>query len=81
MSHALAVLTGKSPATFLAQLAKDSPIPQAQNNLALNFPAETLRQRPDVSAAEYRISAELARLELSLIHIFIHSSGTPNGAL
>lgn len=63
MSHALAVLTGKSPATFLAQLAKDSPIPQAQNNLALNFPAETLRQRPDVSAAEYRISAELARLE------------------
>lgn len=62
MSHALAVLTAQAPAALLAQLAVISPVPQAANNLALNFPAETLRQRPDVSAAEHRITAELALL-------------------
>jgi len=62
MSHALAVLTAQTPASLLAQLAVISPVPQAANNLALNFPAETLRQRPDVSAAEHRITAELALL-------------------
>jgi NodT family efflux transporter outer membrane factor (OMF) lipoprotein len=62
MSHALAVLTAQAPASLLAQLAIISPVPQAANNLALNFPAETLRQRPDVSAAEHRITAELALL-------------------
>jgi outer membrane protein TolC len=45
---------------LLSQLAAASPVPQAANNLALNFPAETLRQRPDVRAAEHRVSAELA---------------------
>lgn len=63
MSHALAVLTAQAPASLLTQLSQESAIPQAPNNLALNIPAETLRQRPDVSAAEYRIAAELHRLD------------------
>jgi NodT family efflux transporter outer membrane factor (OMF) lipoprotein len=62
MSHALAVLTGQPPAALLKQLSVVNPVPQAANNLALNFPAETLRQRADVRAAEYRVSADLARL-------------------
>ena len=62
MSHALSVLTGQPPAVLLAQLAKASPVPQTDTNLALNFPAETLRQRADVRAAEYRISADVAKL-------------------
>ena len=62
MSHAIAVLTGQPPASLLTELSAVSPVPQAANTLALNFPAETLRQRPDVRAAEHRISAELARL-------------------
>ena len=36
-------------------------MPQAANDLALNIPAETLRQRPDVRAAEHQIGAALAR--------------------
>ena len=62
MSHALAVLTGQPPASLMKQLSKVSQVPQATNNLALNFPAETLRQRADVRAAEYRVNAELAKL-------------------
>ena len=62
LSHALAVLTAQPPASLLSLLAVSSPVPQAANNLALNFPAETLRQRPDVRAAEHRVSADLALL-------------------
>lgn len=62
MSHALAVLTGQPPAALLEQLLKASPVPQTNSHLALTFPAETLRQRADVRAAEYRVSADLAKL-------------------
>jgi multidrug efflux system outer membrane protein len=37
-------------------------IPQAPEELALAIPAQTLRQRADVRAAEHRISAALARV-------------------
>jgi len=62
MSHALAVLTGQPPAALLQQLSIARPVPQAANDLALSFPAETLRQRADVRAAEYRVTADLAKL-------------------
>ena len=38
-------------------------MPLAPGGLALAFPAETLRQRPDVRSAEHRISAALARVD------------------
>jgi outer membrane protein TolC len=39
-----------------------APVPQAGDDLALSIPAETLRQRADVRAAEFLAKAELARL-------------------
>lgn len=60
--HALAVLTGKPPAALTVELAPSGPIPKAPDTLALSFPAETLRQRPDVRAAEYQVSAAMARV-------------------
>ncbi len=61
-SHALAVLTGQPPAALSAVLAAPGPVPQAADALTLAIPAETLRQRPDVRAAEYQVSAALARV-------------------
>jgi multidrug efflux system outer membrane protein len=61
-NHALAVLTGQPPAALLQQLSVVNPVPQATNDFALNFPAETLRQRADVRAAEYKVTADLAKL-------------------
>lgn len=52
--HALAVLTGR-PAGSL-ELA-DGPQPEAPPQLAASVPAEVLRQRPDVQAAEARLRA------------------------
>jgi NodT family efflux transporter outer membrane factor (OMF) lipoprotein len=60
--HALAVLTGQPPAALLSLLGSAAPVPQARADLALSLPADTLRQRPDVRAAEYRLNAEIARL-------------------
>ena len=51
--HALAVLTGQPPGALESALADARPVPQA---------ADTLRQRPDVRAAEQRVSAAWARV-------------------
>lgn len=60
--HALSVLTGQPPAALLSVLATSNPVPQAANDLALSIPAETLRQRPDVRAAEHQVTAAIARV-------------------
>lgn len=65
----LAVLTGQTPNALQATLAANptdpatpAAIPQPAGDLALAFAADTLRQRPDVSAAEQRVSAAVARV-------------------
>ncbi|MHB8947831.1 MAG: efflux transporter outer membrane subunit [Rhodoferax sp.] len=60
--HALAVLTGQPPNSLQTPVSSPAPVPQAAPDLALNIPAQTLRQRPDVRTAEHRISAALARV-------------------
>jgi len=60
--HALAVLTGQPPAALNDTLSAATSTPQADSELALTIPAETLRQRPDVRAAEHHVSAALARV-------------------
>jgi NodT family efflux transporter outer membrane factor (OMF) lipoprotein len=60
--NSLAVLTGQAPGALQATLSAAGAVPQAPDDLALSIPAETLRQRPDVRAAEHRISAALARV-------------------
>lgn len=61
-SHALAVLTGQPPAALAHLVAMPAPVPQAQSDLALSLPAETLRQRPDVRAAEQQVLAAHGRV-------------------
>ena len=62
IAHALALLCGQPPAALQAQLARVSPVPQPLEDLALSLPADTLRQRPDVAAAEHEVSAAMARV-------------------
>jgi NodT family efflux transporter outer membrane factor (OMF) lipoprotein len=59
--NTLAVLSGGTPGTLQARLAP-APVPLPPSELALSLPADTLRQRPDVQAAEQRVSAALQRL-------------------
>jgi NodT family efflux transporter outer membrane factor (OMF) lipoprotein len=61
--HSLAVLTGQRPLELDILLAPAQPVPRATQDLAEQIPADTLRQRADVRAAEHRISAALARVD------------------
>jgi NodT family efflux transporter outer membrane factor (OMF) lipoprotein len=62
----LAVLTGQVPGALddvlKAQGDGAAAVPMPPSQLAVSIPAQTLRQRPDVRAAEYRVQAAMARL-------------------
>ena len=60
--HALAVLTGQPPAALDQVLTDSAPVPQPPQDLALAFPADTLRQRPDVRQAELGVRAAWERV-------------------
>jgi NodT family efflux transporter outer membrane factor (OMF) lipoprotein len=60
--NALAVLTGRTPGALNAELAQPGPLPAAPPDLVLAIPAEVLRQRPDVQAAERQLAAAAARV-------------------
>lgn len=61
-SHALAVLVGQPPSALNTLLFNASPVPKPADELALRMPAETLRQRADVRAAEHQVGAARARV-------------------
>jgi multidrug efflux system outer membrane protein len=63
--HALAVLTGQppeAPSALLAGLRRAGPVPLSTDDPILAVPAETLRLRADVRAAEYEVSAAWSRV-------------------
>jgi outer membrane protein, multidrug efflux system len=60
--HALAVLTGQPPLALNERLQTPAPLPVPDAGLALSLPFETLRQRPDVREAEWRVRAAESRV-------------------
>ncbi len=60
--HGLDILLGKTPGTLHGRLAAAGDVPAVPDQLAVGIPADTLRQRPDVRAAERRLAAETARV-------------------
>ncbi|MDD0815993.1 efflux transporter outer membrane subunit [Curvibacter sp. HBC28] len=62
MAHSLAVLTHRPPADLTARLASPGPALAMPEEGVWAFPAETLRQRADVRAAEWRVDAAYQRV-------------------
>jgi NodT family efflux transporter outer membrane factor (OMF) lipoprotein len=60
--HRLAVLLGLPPAALQEQVAGEGAIPRPPARIAVGIPADVLRQRPDVRAAERALAAETARI-------------------
>ena len=60
--YALAVLTGKTPEALNQRLTVAKPIPNSTGRLKAEIPANALRQRPDLRAAEFRVAAASARV-------------------
>jgi NodT family efflux transporter outer membrane factor (OMF) lipoprotein len=64
--HSLAVLTGQPPTELDDALASVGPIPVVNAQVAEMIPANSLRQRADVRAAEARITAALAAVDAAV---------------
>jgi NodT family efflux transporter outer membrane factor (OMF) lipoprotein len=58
----LAILLGRVPGAVHDQLVAPAPVPAVPDGIAVGIPATTLRQRPDVRAAERKLAAETARV-------------------
>ncbi len=58
----IAVLLGKAPGSADERLAAAAPIPAVPSSIIVGIPADVLRQRPDVRAAERALAAQTARL-------------------
>jgi NodT family efflux transporter outer membrane factor (OMF) lipoprotein len=60
--HRLDILLGRTPGSLHPFLATSGNLPAVPNRIAVGIPADTLRQRPDVRAAERALAAETARV-------------------
>lgn len=58
----IAVLTAEAPGAATAALEATAPIPSPPTGVAAGFPADTLRQRPDVRSSERDLAAATARI-------------------
>ena len=63
--HRLSVLTGREPGTLDARLRKGGAIPVPRRAPPVGVPADVLRNRPDVRAAERRVAQSTAKLAAS----------------
>jgi NodT family efflux transporter outer membrane factor (OMF) lipoprotein len=60
-TNQLALLSGRTPGALDSLLAAPRAVPAVPADIATGIPAETLRQRPDVRAAERGVEAAFAR--------------------
>ena len=87
--HRLAVLTGQVPEALIAALDAPAALPQLPQSIAPGTPADLLRRRPDVAAAEARLHAATARVGVATAELFprlslgglLGSSALSTGAL
>jgi NodT family efflux transporter outer membrane factor (OMF) lipoprotein len=66
----LGVLTGQAPSALRATMEKDGPIPRGPDAVAVGIPADTLRQRPDVRAAERNLAAATAQIGVAQAQLY-----------
>ena len=69
-TYRLAVLTGRAPGALTAELTEARPIPKGPADVATGIPADTLRQRPDVRAAERSLAAATARIGVAQAQLY-----------
>lgn len=64
------VLLGEAPGAVKAELEAPRPIPQGPDALTIGIPADVLRQRPDVRAAERNLAANVAQIGVNQAQLF-----------
>lgn len=71
VANAISTLIGEPPgAVYQAILADARAVPVPPPQVAMAVPADTLRRRPDVSAAEARLAADLERVGVARTQLY-----------
>jgi NodT family efflux transporter outer membrane factor (OMF) lipoprotein len=65
-----AVLMGEYPSQLHAELREPAPIPLPEAEVAAGLPADLLRQRPDLRAAERQLAAQSARIGVATADLY-----------
>lgn len=60
--HRLSILTGREPGALAGEMNRGGPIPAPRKALPKGVPADILRNRPDVRAAEWRLAQSVAKI-------------------
>lgn len=69
-THRIAVLTGRTPDALRQQLSAARALPDVPRTIDPGTPADILRVRPDVSAAEHRLHSATARVGVATADLF-----------
>ena len=68
--YALSILLGREPATLLAELSTEQPIPVTPPVIPIGLPAELLRRRPDIRRAEAQLHAATAQIGVATAQLY-----------
>lgn len=68
--HRISVLVGEQPTVLDKQLSKARPMPSLPSLVRIGNPADLLRRRPDVRAAENQLGAATERVGVAMADIF-----------
>ncbi len=66
----LSVLLGEQPGDLIAELLPLGMIPDPPNVLSVGFPADAVRNRPDVRRAERNLAAQTARIGIATAALY-----------
>jgi NodT family efflux transporter outer membrane factor (OMF) lipoprotein len=66
----LAVLTGQVPGALHDQLSVRRPVPVAPSEIVAAVPADVIRRRPDIRAAERRLAAQSAQVGVATAALY-----------
>jgi len=66
----IGVLTGQAPGALKPLLAPERPVPHGPASVGARIPANVLRQRPDVRAAERNLASATARIGVAQAQLY-----------
>jgi NodT family efflux transporter outer membrane factor (OMF) lipoprotein len=68
--HRIAVLLGQAPASLMSQLEVTKPIPLGPPSIPTGVPAQLLRRRPDIRAAERSLAGATAQIGVQTAELY-----------
>lgn len=66
----LSLLLGREPGALRGELASEKPIPPSPPEIAIGLPADLVRRRPDIRAAEAHLHSATARIGVATADLF-----------